>query len=536
MKKYFPYLILILFILIGIVVRFYKLGSAPAGLYLDEAGQGYSAYSILKTGKDEFGMPFPVAFRSFNDFKTPVYIYLIVPLIPVFGLNAFTIRLPSFIFSILTLPLLYFLIIRLMGKSKQSVSIALLSVLFLAISPWHTLFGRTNFECNVALFFLLFGYFLFYKGLQKPVWFIFSALIFAIALPAYHSERILVPLIIIFLFSNYRKILFSKNNLRYTLIAIFLGGLLVYPTFRILTTPGFMARVSALNIFSKGGWTYPLKQFFSLYFYYLSPKSLFFLGDSGPRSSFPEISVFYFWQLPLYLYGLWLLFKVKYLGDLKKFLILFLIISPIPAAMTSDPFSSIRSLPLVIPITILMAVATDNIYVHLKSLWSRRLSLALFIMIIFWSVAKLFSSAIILNEYQRAQYWDYGWQQIAETIKTLDPNLPIVVDNARTGSYIFLAVFLKTDPTEYQKNNFEVTPENYYTDMKKNDVKVIGRIITRPIDWKPDTHKQQYLIGDSLAISYEQIEKNHLLLIREVFFPDGSPAFRIVKTNPNLTK
>ena len=109
-KKFIPYILLGLIILIAIATRFYKLGEIPKGFYVDEAGQGYSAYSILKTGKDEFGKSFPIVFRSLTDFKTPVYIYLIVPLIPIFGLTPFTVRFPSFIFSILSIPILFFLI------------------------------------------------------------------------------------------------------------------------------------------------------------------------------------------------------------------------------------------------------------------------------------------------------------------------------------------------------------------------------------------------------------------------------------------
>src|SRR5688572_19610364 len=113
MKKYLPIIALILIIAVGFATRFYQLGKAPKGLYIDEAGQGYSAYSLLKTGKDEFGKPFPIVFRGLTDFKTPVYTYSIVPLIPIFGLSVFTVRLPSFIFSLLTLPLLYLLIRKL---------------------------------------------------------------------------------------------------------------------------------------------------------------------------------------------------------------------------------------------------------------------------------------------------------------------------------------------------------------------------------------------------------------------------------------
>ena len=117
MKKYIPLFLLSLIPLLGLFVRFYRLGEIPAGLYLDEAAQGYNAYSILRTGRDEFGKFLPIVFRSFADFKTPIYIYLIVPLIPIFGLTSFTVRFPSFFFSVLTLPLI-FLIIRQLSPKK----------------------------------------------------------------------------------------------------------------------------------------------------------------------------------------------------------------------------------------------------------------------------------------------------------------------------------------------------------------------------------------------------------------------------------
>lgn len=553
MKQRISLLFLVFIIFLGILTRFYQLGRIPSGLYLDEAAQGYSAYSILKTGKDEFGKSFPVVFRSFNDFKTPIYIYLIVPLIPLFGLNAFTIRLPSFIFSILTLPLLYFLLKKLAGKHPGSTIIALISVLFLSISPWHTLFGRTNFECNVALFLLLLGYFLFLLGLKKPFWLLVSALTFAVAFPAYHSERLLVPITIFVLTIQYWPTLSAKTHFKFSLAGLFLGLVLVSPTLRILLTPGFMARVSTLNIFSTPVSLLPeylpdysgaysslinshaylsIKEFFSLYTFYYSPRSLFLLGDSGPRSSFPELSVFYLWQLPLYFYGLYLLFWDKKLGELRNFTIFLLLISPLPAAITRDPFSTIRALPLVIPIVIIMSLAIERLLRQLTTFRTKCLAGSLFLFLIIYSLAKLYSSGLVLNEFYRANYWDYGWEQVADVIKTLDPTIPIVIDNARGEPYSQLLVFLQYDPRLYQSENFEVSPEEYYTNMGRNTNKHIGQIITRGIDWTPDNQKDQYLIGDYLAISSEQILKNHLLLVKEIKYPDGSPAFRIVKTQP----
>src|SRR3989344_2866260 len=74
------------------VLRFYQLGKNPPGLNLDEVAIGYNAYSILKTGMDEYGQKFPVAFRSHDDYKAPLYIYLTSVSVAMFGLNEFGVR------------------------------------------------------------------------------------------------------------------------------------------------------------------------------------------------------------------------------------------------------------------------------------------------------------------------------------------------------------------------------------------------------------------------------------------------------------
>ncbi len=561
MKKYLPLVLLALITVLGLVIRFYKLGIAPAGLYLDEAGQGYSAYSILKTGKDEFGKAFPVAFRNFNDFKTPVYIYLIVPLIPIFGLTPFTVRFPSFIFSILTFPLLYFFINQLLENNTPKPplklrggrgSYGLIATLLLAISPWHTLFGRTNFECNVALFLMLAGFYLFYLGLKKPIMITFAGLVLALALPAYHSQRLLVPLISIILFIRHRKILLSKKHLPFLTAGAIIAAVITIPTALVATTPGFLARASGLNIFShtrqlpagilewyqgplqsiiNSSWYLSTKEFLSLYFSYFSPRQMFFLGDYGPRSSFPDLSTFFVWQFPLYLYGLYLFVTDKSLKELRFFFLTLLLVAPIPAAVTRDPYTTIRALPMVIPLSILMALAAVKLIAS-----RRKLALVILLWLTIYSALKLYSSAIILNEHFRAPYWNYGWHRVVDRLNSLDQSLPVIVDNARNEPYIQLLFYLKHDPTIYQKENFEVALSEYYTNMSRNTTKKIGRITTRSIEWVKDTQVEQYLVGDYLAISEDQIRNNNLTLIEEIRFPDMSTAFRIVKTNPNTKK
>jgi len=513
---------------LAFITRFYLLGSAPAGLYLDEAGQGYSAYSLLKTGADEFGKTFPIIFRSFTDFKTPVYIYLIVPLIPVFGLTPLAVRLPSAVFSLLTFPVLFYLCYRLTRNYRLSA----ISCLLLAISPWHILFGRTNFECNVALFFLLTGILYFYKALQNPKHLYLSALMFAIAVPAYHSQRIITPLVVLFLVFSHRHELLATSYKPYLKKAFLIGLLISLPTLSVLNTPGFLARASTLNIFANQSFLSAIREFFSLYFSYLSPRNMFFLGDYGPRSSFPQLSTFFFWQLPFYFYGLYKLLKSKIVSHISIFLFL-LLVSPIPAALTRDPYSSIRALPLVIPQIFIISYGIYFYFKNLKSYLLSHISLLIFPILIIFSLGKLYSSGIILNEYHRASYWDYGWNQVANVLKTRPAGMPVVVDSARNEPYIHLLFFLKFDPQTYVRDNFEVDPADYYTDLSRLSVRKIGNISVRGINWTEDSKIDQYLVGDVLAISEDQIKRHQMELISVIKYPDGSPVFRIAKTAPD---
>lgn len=559
MKKGFVLILLISIILLGIISRFYKIGEAPAGLYIDEAGQGYSAFSILKTGKDEFGKPFPIVFRAFTDFKTPIYIYSIVPLIPLFGLTPFTVRLPSAFFGVLTLPIL-FLLIRKISPSFIATPLAIICMLLLAISPWHVLFSRTDYECNIALFLFLSGIYLFYLGLEKPKFFILSAIFFATAIPAYHAQRVITPLTILILFIKHHHQLSQKQYRSSLGLGFIIAFLISIPTLLVATTPGFLAR-AGLNIFSSArglpagfindysGFFSPIinsriflsvQEFLALYFSYLSPRYMFVLGDYGPRSSYPELSTFFIWQFPFYIYGLILLIKEKRLKELRFLTIVLLLLTPIPAAITRDPYSTIRALPLVVPQIVIISL---GIFYSSKSLYNfakeKKIKIPIIksgfalivIFIISYSLLKLHSSVILLNEYYRANEWDSGWKQVSETIKTFNPSLPIIVDHPE--SYIELLFFLKYPPEIYQKENFEIPLAEYYTNLNRNTTKKIGNIQTRPVNWREDLPIEQYLIGDELAISEQQIKEHNLTLIREIDFPNSRVAFRILKTNPH---
>src|SRR3990167_1719234 len=103
-------LALLAIVILAAVLRFWQLGQNPPSLDWDEAAHGYNAYSILKTGRDEYGYKFPLYFRSFDDYKPPIYTYLVVPSIAIFGLNDFAVRFPSALIGVFAIMFTYFLV------------------------------------------------------------------------------------------------------------------------------------------------------------------------------------------------------------------------------------------------------------------------------------------------------------------------------------------------------------------------------------------------------------------------------------------
>ena len=125
----------------------------------DEASIGYNAYSILKTGADEYGNKFPLSIRSFDDYKPPFYIYLDVPSIAIFGLNETGVRFPAPLFGFLSVAVIYFLAkeIFIMGKKSKRENCIALGIFPQESLLRHLQFSRAAFEGNLGLFSLCLG-------------------------------------------------------------------------------------------------------------------------------------------------------------------------------------------------------------------------------------------------------------------------------------------------------------------------------------------------------------------------------------------
>ena len=120
MTKKYSNILLGLIILVAFFLRFYKVTSIPPSLNWDETSIAYNAYSILKTGKDEWGQVMPLHFKSFGEYKLPAQIYASIPGIAIFGLNELGVRITPVVYGTLTVLFLYFLVEELFKKKTIS--------------------------------------------------------------------------------------------------------------------------------------------------------------------------------------------------------------------------------------------------------------------------------------------------------------------------------------------------------------------------------------------------------------------------------
>ncbi len=529
-------------LVLGSIIFFIKLSSIPSGVYIDETLPAYSAYSILKTGRDEYGKVFPLVFRFYGSYNPPLFIYLTVVSEVVFGLTTFAVRFPSALAGMLSVFPIFFLL-----KEKQIAGqkhTAFISSLLFLFTPWIILHSRVGYE--VSLGFLLFsiGTYFSFRGLTHPRFLKYAMLFLSLSTYAAYAERFIVPMFIVFFILFFKKTVIQKGHMKDLLITIGIGLVTQIPNLWLLTTPAFFPKQNLVGsgiVLSSAEkishfLPYPLsftlafiREFLSQYVTYFSPQSLFFLPDPDLQRSIPYLSVFYSWMIVPFCIGVYVLFKNR---DTiwARFIILLALITPIPAALTLDPFSTHRALPHLLPLFLIISLGIDRVLV----LFHKRQKTLVFVCLSLFTISLLFlwRSYFILLPYTRAQYWGYGHEQLAIYIVN-HPQDHFVIDQTRIKPvYSQLAFYMKTEPRDFQKTIDPFVLENYYKNTPFDGHFTFGNIDTRGIVWETDIYEEQVLVGDPLTISTKQAEEHSLTKVFEFTDHLNTSVFVGYKTNP----
>ena len=535
-------LIFSLILVIALFLRFYQISNLPPSLNWDEVSIGYNAYSILKTGRDEYGYRLPLSFRSFDDYKPPIYTYLVVPSIAAFGLNDFAVRFPSAALGVLTVIFTYFMVFELF----KNRTIAFLSSLFLAISPWHLQFSRVAFETNSAIFWSVLGTWAFLKGIRAKglritAWMSLTAIAFGVNLFMYHNARVFIPIFsIILLFISKDWLLKNKKYLVVpAIIAIIFSAVLIPIIFSI----SGQLRYKGTTIFADLSPQYKASQLIAQdeqsgqltvgrilhnrrfvyipilvenYLSHLKPTYLFFTADMD-RHHAPQIGLLYLWDLPFVLAGVYFLIRKKFETKPKIIIFWWFLIAPVASSVTWGVPHALRSEIYLPTYQIFTAI---GVYIFYKYVRFKRLYLILTATALFINFAFYLHQYYVHMPIEYSKSWLYGRREAALFSESVKNNYDrIIVSTKIDQSHEFWLYYLKYDPQKYLTEGGTVSG-GYLEDKNKFD-----KYFFKPIDFD-----KQQKEAKTLFVGLPSEFPSNIKILKIVYYLNGEPAIYIVSS------
>ncbi len=469
--------IFILIILVALFLRVWNLGVNPPSMHVDEAEAAYSAYSILQTGNDQYGNYLPLQFQ--DNHRMPLAIYLLIPFVNFWGLNAFVERIPFAVLGLLTVVTFYFFVDKLFKNKKVSI----VSTLLLAVNPWSIQLSRTGLEESLCLFLVLFGITLmFYVDKRKLYLLPIAGLILGLSLFSYHAPKIFLTIFLPVIF-YYKKDLFKISKKYLLLFLIFFGFLYIF-SWKLTLFDG-ISKIKDTSIFDSIKATnvvnserhlsnaplwlsnifhnkpiYYIRLFTTTYTGFFSINYMFLNGESNLDKGVSNHGQYYLFELPFFFLGLYYLFR----KDKKTFvfLLLWIIFAAVPGGLTSTGYYAYRDL-LIIPAPVILSSVG---IVYFYDVFIRKMKKFK----ILSTVVIVISCLIFVSSYLFTYFFDYpvyssDWWQMPQKkaleyiTENKDKYDKVYVSGGKDWPILY-AFYNKIDPSVFQnsfKNQLNIT-------------------------------------------------------------------------------
>jgi hypothetical protein len=389
--------------------------------------------------------------------------------------------------------------------------------------------SRASFETVTALFLLLSGLLLFFKGLEtrNAKFFHFSGLLLGLSLWTYHSFRIFVPLLYIFLIFQYRK----KIALKYHLVfPIFLAHLVILTFFH----PEIVGRINDLwltrdpevhNSLHQGyanflefifdnnyflifqNWTHQYLQYFDFRFWFWKALNL-----TPPQ--YLDFGLMNLVDLPLFIAGTIVLIRSKNIF-LKKLAFFWFVVAPLAASFTRGEPNHIRVL-IWLPLFALILGLGFEFFV--QKIHPRYL-ITLYIILLFFNF--FYFIDLYFNNFKNfyADVWHYGYKEAVQYACQNKANYQKIIITDKYGIYW---PSTKTVPHLYALVHCQIDPTKYLENRE------IYNLEFRQPQWRIDSLQENTLLIGSNWDFPENFPKEWINKI--IFFPNSRPALLFVET------
>lgn len=462
--------VIVLFI-VSFLVRFYKFGIIPFGFNQDGAMGAVDALALSNHATDRFGMWLPVHFTAWGYGQMSVLLsYLTVPFIKIFGLTAFSARLPMLIVSLLAIYVLYKFVRDIYGD------VASLIILFLCtINPWHIMQSRWALDCNLLPHFTLFSLFFLYKGLKKERYLYLSMFLFAISMYSYGiSFFFIIPLLIVLcvylLIKN--QITFFKVLKCVIVYLLFASPIILVMAINFLKLPTIKTPFFTIGFFEDSVRSESIL-FFSKDFFgqlktnYKSLTGILLQKQDLPWNSIKEFGSVFIFNLPFLITGFFYSVEnlIKTNIDDKKAIgnaiFLFWFVSSVFTGLFINNVNINRINVIFYPIIILSGLGIYNVFFANKKMFK----LGTFIICIYTFSFMLFTNAYFGKSSDNMGYYFFrGFGESVQSAELQKSDVVYITTNTYQGNYRqvteILTMFHAKIDSEYFQGKSETYNEN----------------------------------------------------------------------------
>ena len=506
-RREHAWLCLVVILLLATGLRFVGLERVPPGFAPDEASNGYDAYSLLLTGRDQHGALLPLVLRGFNDYRMPLFTYSVIPFIGLFGLTPASVRLTAAFWGLVTVPLAYWLGARMVNRRTGVVT-----ALLCALSPWHIAFSRLGLEGTLVAFSvaLAMAFLWQWQTDHRSCWLIGAGVALGLSVYTYSIAKFFAPAVLALAALFWKDDV--KRHFKAALVALALAACLALPmAYLTLRYPDQMqARYNQIAIFRPDRpLPEALREFIGLAAIHFSPDYLFIKGDTDILQHPPFGGQLYWVQAPLLIISLLMISQTRYRRAVG-FNIAWLLMAAIPAALTepNNPGSghSLRNILALVPFQTLSAIGLNWIWeTHQLRPWSRAIAIGLVALALSLNAGWFLRQYVQVYPPQVASRFEDGLQQLVETMYVVEKNYPVVVVSDKINSpYIYILFFTRYDPVRLHA-----------------DPPVRGQELFAPV-----TRVGHYIFGD---VEQEYAEREHGLFLCRAWVLYDVPELAVIR-------
>jgi 4-amino-4-deoxy-L-arabinose transferase-like glycosyltransferase len=335
--------------------------SNPPGYHRDEAALSYNAYTIATTGRDEDGAVMPLFFRSYGDYKSPLYPYLLAGIFAIAGPHKEVARAFSAVLVALSVLLLGLLALRLTGRKVVAVVVTVIA----GLTPWLFELGRVAFEVATQPMLLTVLLLVLHRAWRRQTWTIgegvVAGAVLGLLLYSYTGNRLLAPLLTagLVVFAN-------RGRWRWLLSSWAAFALFVLPfaVYALRHQGSLTARYGATTIARNGhSHAWVVMQAIANWFHDIDPWFWAISGDPAPYVHNGGYGSLFAAVVVLAIVGLVLVLSRRREDLWWRYVVVATLLAPIPAALTVDRHNAIRLAALPVLCIVLAVPALDALLV-----------------------------------------------------------------------------------------------------------------------------------------------------------------------------